>query len=602
MSKDKKYPKLIHLTIYFTVILLSIVFLLVVFWLFLFDKIYPAISVADVNISLMTYPQAKNHLDQVIKSRLSKNIQFAYKTDTESLTIDLTPEDVIIDTQNALNESFALGHQKIYFRPKNLDIDVTFKPSFDYKLQQLSTKLNQPPIDSQIKVDGGQIIVTPSQPGLEVDENAIKKQIIAFINGNPNPITSISTQTSSPKLSYDTALKIKKRLDEIKLQPLKLTFKDKVYTLTIDDLINLIDLQSSQPTLASLNMNQQVILESISIGKQTLTDTNLTLNDQKVSNYFRTIATSIDRPSQEPLFSVENTADPNKPKIKEFQPPIEGQTLDIPLAISRLNDALIVSNKQSIELPVQITPPKNKLVNDYGIKELIARGESNFDHSIENRIFNVGLAASRINGVLVAPGEEFSFDQTIGDVSAATGYKQAYVIKSGRTVLDDGGGVCQVSTTLFRAVLNAGLPVTARTAHAYRVGYYEQGYPPGIDATIFYPSVDFKFKNDTSHHILIQAYTNGTHLTVDFFGTSDGRVADISTPVITSVSPAPPELRQDDPTLPKGTVKQVDFAAAGANVVFYRKVTRNGEVILNDTFRSNYRPWQAVFLVGTKEG
>ncbi len=204
--------------------------------------------------------------------------------------------------------------------------------------------------------------------------------------------------------------------------------------------------------------------------------------------------------------------------------------------------------------------------------------------------------------MLIPPGEVFSFTNTVGDITAATGFKQAYVIKSGRTVLDDGGGICQVSTTLFRAALNAGLPIVSRTAHAYRVGYYEQGYAPGIDATIYYPSVDFQFKNDTPKYLLIQTRVIGTSLTIDLYGTSDGRTTSMTKPVITSQTPPPPEIRQDDPTLPKGTVKQVDFAAWGANVSFSRKVVRQGEVLQNEVFRSNYRPWQAVFLVGTKEG
>ncbi len=571
MSKDKKSRPVGSFLIYILVAFLAIIFLLVVLWLFLFDKIYPGIQVAGVNLSFLTVPQAKTKLDRTIHDRINQKPQFNYISDTETLSLTLAPEDILIDSKQAVSDSFTPGHQNIYFKPQNYEVDISFSSAFDNKLQQISTKLNQPPIDSQIKVDGEQIVVTPSQLGLEVDEISLKQQISDFINGKPLVTSQIKVKPAPPKLSYETALKIKKRLDEIKLQPLQMTFKDKVYTLTINDLVNLIDMQSSQPTLASLNIGGESFqLQSAEIGNETFTDTNITLNQQKTSNYFKTIAVSIDRPSQEPLFSVENTSDPNRPKIKEFQPPTEGQALDITQSINRLSEALLSSNKQKFELPVQITPPKNQLVNDYGIKELIGRGQSNFAGSIEGRIFNVGLAASRINGVLVAPGEEFSFVNTVGDISGASGYKQAYVIKSGRTVLDDGGGVCQVSTTVFRAALNAGLQITNRVAHAYRVGYYEQGYPPGIDATIFSPTVDFKFKNDTAHYILIQAKVVGTSLTVDFYGTSDGRIATISTPVITSVTPAPPELRQDDPTLPKGTVIQVEWAANGANVVFTR--------------------------------
>jgi vancomycin resistance protein YoaR len=242
-------------------------------------------------------------------------------------------------------------------------------------------------------------------------------------------------------------------------------------------------------------------------------------------------------------------------------------------------------------------------VNSLGIRELISEGTSLFYHSIENRIFNLSLAASRLNGILIAPGEVFSFNKALGDISSFTGYKQAYVIENGRTVLGDGGGVCQVSTTLFRAALRAGLPITERHTHAYRVGYYEEDAGPGIDAAIYSPTVDLRFKNDTDGHILIQSYADSVNmrLTFQLYGTKDGREVVINEPVILSQSPAPEPIYQDDPTLPKGEIKQVDFAAAGANVYFTRNVKKDGKIIIADKFVSNYRPWQAVFMRGTKE-
>ena len=167
---------------------------------------------------------------------------------------------------------------------------------------------------------------------------------------------------------------------------------------------------------------------------------------------------------------------------------------------------------------------------------------------------------------------------------------------------DDGGGICQFSTTIFRAALDAGLPIVTRTAHSYRVGYYEQGgNKPGFDATVFAPAVDFQFKNDTDHHILVQTVVDRTNakLQVDFYGMRDGRKVEISTPVVSNVVPALPNKYQDDPTLPKGTTKQVDFSAQGATSVFTRKVYKNDKLLIDDVFKSNYRPWQAVFLVGT---
>lgn len=322
--------------------------------------------------------------------------------------------------------------------------------------------------------------------------------------------------------------------------------------------------------------------------------------DEKLSPFIE----KINKPPVDALFNFEGG------KVKEFRESENGREVDIEDLNNQIlaKAKLIVNNNQKLVIiPIltkTLTPNlTTEKVNRMGIKELIGKGTSSFQHSIENRIYNVNLAASRLNGILIEPGETFSFVKALGDVSAFTGYKQAYVIENGKTILGDGGGVCQVSTTLFRAALNAGLPINERNAHAYRVSYYEQDSGPGIDATVFVPSVDLKFTNDTKHHILIQAIVDLNQLTLTFllYGTKDGRTSEISDPVISNQIPAPQPRYEDDPNLPKGQIKQIDFAAAGAKVYFTRKVTKDGKTIIDEKFSSNYRPWQAVFLRGTKE-
>lgn len=317
------------------------------------------------------------------------------------------------------------------------------------------------------------------------------------------------------------------------------------------------------------------------------------------------MAEKIDKAPVDAIFSMENG------KVTEFRSHQDGEKLDIEKLEKRITEKLplMLSLKKpttiTIEAPITIIQPKITVdnVNDMGITELVASGTSTFRGSIANRIFNINLASSRLTGILVKPGEEFSFAKALGDVSSFTGYKQAYIISGGRTVLGDGGGICQVSTTLFRALLNAGLPITERNQHAYRVSYYEQDEGPGMDAAVYIPSVDLKFKNDTEKHLLIQTIFDPVdqRLTFEIYGTKDGREVVVSKPVILSQSPAPEPLYQDDPELPKGEVKQVDFAAPGARVYFTRVVKKDGKVLHDDTFTSNYRPWQAVYLRGTKE-
>lgn len=305
------------------------------------------------------------------------------------------------------------------------------------------------------------------------------------------------------------------------------------------------------------------------------------------------------------LFTIDNG------KVAAFKKSREGKTIDFEELNKIIKQEIRKISKQKkniieIEIPIKTIKPKksDEEADKLGIVEEIGTGQSFYRGSIANRIYNLTLATSKLNGVMIAPDETFSFNKTVGDISKETGYKEAYVIQNGKTILGDGGGVCQVSSTLFRAVLNAGLPVIERYAHAYRVYYYEQNSYPGLDATVFSPSVDFKFKNDTGKHILIQAFPNpsDSSLTFTFYGKNDGRKVEISTPVITKQTPPPPPVYEDDPTLPKDTVKQIEHEAWGARVIFTRKVFKDNKLFIDESFVSNFAPWKAVYLKGTKEG
>ncbi len=317
------------------------------------------------------------------------------------------------------------------------------------------------------------------------------------------------------------------------------------------------------------------------------------------------LSAQIDAPVENALFQFA------KGKVAAFKPSKAGRNVNEEALRTIFSEELIhaittYTQRVIISIPVDVIEPivSTKQTNSFGIKERISVGYSEFPGSIPGRIHNVALAASKLHGVLIAPGETFSFNQTVGDISAATGYQSAYIIKDGRTVMGDGGGVCQVSTTLFRAVLHAGLPILERHEHSYRVHYYEDdGSKAGLDATVFNPTEDFKFTNDTPSYILIQSKTDTTNLTltIEFYGATDGRKAEILNHVVSGAIPPPAPLYQDDPTLPLGVVKQVDFAAWGAKASFQYKVTKNGTTLIDQVFTSNYRPWQAVFLKGTKQ-
>ena len=435
-------------------------------------------------------------------------------------------------------------------------------------MASVSAQIDIPAKEPEVVVVRGKIEVTQGENGQQVDDRELLVKIKQYLKmGNGREI-QIPVKNLSPKISQEQMNGLRVRAEKLVGKKVTIRYDWQNYIADDDKVISWLEEGGWK----------KPVIEAWVAG----------------------IAESLDRPAQNAHFRYLGSG-----RVEEFAPAREGVVVKQNELTKMVIDNLDHIDKNvALEIPVITTQPtiKTSAVNTLGIKERLARGESDFSGSIPNRIFNLKKAAGNMNGILVSPGETFSFNKYVGDVSAAGGYRQAYVIKEGRTVLGDGGGVCQVSTTLFRAVLNAGLPVEERTAHAYRVHYYEEGSEPGFDATIFTPDVDFKFKNDTLAYILIQTTVDeaNTKLYFDLYGTSDGRRVEISKARVWDVSPPPPALYQDDPSLRSGQVRQVDFPAWGAKVAFDWKVTRGAEVLQQRTVYSNFRPWQAIYLRGTR--
>lgn len=306
---------------------------------------------------------------------------------------------------------------------------------------------------------------------------------------------------------------------------------------------------------------------------------------------------------------AEFSVDEKTLKVDQFQPEIVGKQLQKDVFTAQFSDLLqkipsLEETDISQTVPLTQFAPKITLasLNTLGINEVIGFGESYYDHSIPSRIHNVSTANKIVNNTIVAPGKEFSFNKTLGEVSQKTGFQQAYVIRAGATVLGDGGGVCQVSTTLFRALLDAGLNITKRKAHSYRVSYYELDNDPGFDATVYAGDVDLRFINDTNHHILLTFEDDPQlkYMSVHIYGTPDGRTSEVSNYQKWGYQNPPPAQYIDDPTLPTGKVIQIDWAVAGIKAKFTHTVRdKSGAVIYENEYYSNYIPWSAKYRRGT---
>jgi vancomycin resistance protein YoaR len=314
------------------------------------------------------------------------------------------------------------------------------------------------------------------------------------------------------------------------------------------------------------------------------------------------------QPLAEPLSrKVENARyqfDDSSGNLVLYGPSVRGRELNVAKSIEAIQVA-VTQGAHGAALGFDFVEPEigdDMTAAALGITGLLPGGNqyTSFKGSAEARIHNITLASETLNGVLVKPGETFSMGEHVGDVSLDTGYAEALIIMGNRTIKGAGGGVCQVSTTFFRTVFMTGFPIMERYAHAYRVGYYENGDGPvhlgaGFDATVSFPTVDFKFTNDSQYWILMETEVDRAagRLYWRFYSTPDGRTVDYYSTGVTNETD-PPDPKWEENTSLTEDWKQVDWAVKGADVTVTRTVYRNNQVILQDRFATHYLPWGAV--------
>ena len=279
----------------------------------------------------------------------------------------------------------------------------------------------------------------------------------------------------------------------------------------------------------------------------------------------------------------------------------DGVSVDLEKSRAALLNALKTPGSTTVPLSYTLIQPKRTL--DYftsrGITDLLATGQTNYYGSSRARITNIHVGVSKFQDHLFE-GKLFSFNKELGPIGLNTGFVPGLVIAGDRTATGVGGGICQVSSTVFRALYGAGLPIVERRNHSYQVHYYD---PQGMDATIYQYSQDLKFSNDTGGALWFQISWDDAHaaLEVNVFGRPRAETVQIGKPVTLSTSPSPANRLISDPTMRVGQRRQVDWAAPGAVIQVKRSFVKDGQVVRSDTLTSRYTPWPNIFMVGTKQ-
>lgn len=537
--------------------------------------------------------------DEVLKSVQSHNSELKerslkVKVAEENFETKFSDVGWMISEEEVANEIFSYGHSgkkvtdytslvRAIFTEKKFEIKFTFneKQAEDW-LSLIEEKVGNPKTEANIIVKNGKALIVEPKAGRGMDEVAVKEEVYKRLSLQTDGDISIELIDEEPIVSKQEAQQLSDKAIELVAKPLEIQGPKSKITWSSNTIGTMITLVKEEEDRGFLD-------------KPTYRDTYISFNKSKVSTELENQSENLNIDPIEARFVISD----GQVSISTLSQ--SGEVVDIDKASDLIIEYLKEGKRSVVVLPSRVQEPSIKAressdITKYGIKELIGTATTTFTGSSANRVHNVKTGVQAISGALIKPGEEFSTTGHLGQIDASTGYLQEMVIKEDKTVPEFGGGLCQVSTTLFRAAMNSGLKITERHNHSYRVSYYEP--PIGMDATIYTPSPDLKFVNNTPSYILVQGRVEGYKATFDFYGTKDGREIEISEPYIYDQTPAPENVYIDDPSLAPGEEKRIDRAHPGAKSTFTYKVKKGDELIVDQKFNSSYVPWPAKYLRG----
>ncbi len=496
---------------------------------------------------------------------------------------------VRIDTQTMAAHALAVGRQGGLVRALQGQIDAwylghTIAPIiiFDHEvggsyLQGLAEGIDQPTQEAALVVDGTEIIVQSGQIGRELNIQSVLEMLEEPVRKFYDAEIRLDI-TESPPLVLDASAQA----------DLARGILSAPLTLTVDDAESWVIEPSELAPMLRFTLANDTGSASYDVA----------LDPQTLMHTLEPLMPELERSAQNARFIFND----DTRELDLLQSAVQGRVLDIPATVEAINVGLI-AGEHTIPLAFEIVAPTvgdDASAADLGISEAVSVVSTYFNGSSTGRIQNIKTASSEFHGLLVAPGETLSMAEILGDISLDNGYAEALIIYGKSTIEGVGGGVCQVSTTLFRAAFFGGYPINERHPHAYRVGYYEQGPGSpgtGLDATVFVPMVDLKFTNDRPYWLLLETYIYSNQLLWKFYSTSDGRSVTWSRDIDDEIE-APDPLYKENRDLDKGEIEQVEWKADGMDVVIDRIVERGGETLFKDTFKTHYLPWRAVFEYG----
>lgn len=551
-------------------------------------RAYPGVAVAGVQVGGMNRSQIELELGRSLTYPETGRIVLA--EGTQRWTARPNELGILVDAPSMAQSALSVGRlgslvarfdeqlsswYEGYWLPPRMIFDQRSAASF---MASIAGEIDRPKIEATLRLEGTSVIDSPGQIGRRVDIPATLSGLLPFIEQMHDAQIELVVVESPPAVlrSAEEAAVTRRLLSA----PLLLTA------------------EGAEP----LTLQPEELVPRISFDVVESDDGahyQMRVDPHALQAMLEPLGPELERDPQNARFIFND----DTRELDLLEEAVIGRRLDVRSSISAINEG-INQGLHEINLAFHTTDPEvlsDATAGDLGISENVVAVSTYFSGSGSSRIQNITKAASAFHGLLIAPGEVLSMAEELGDISLDNGYAEALIIYGDRTIKGVGGGVCQVSTTLFRAAFFGGYELIERNPHAYRVLYYEQGPGspgPGLDATVFVPVVDFKFRNDTDSWLLLETYIYGSQLLWKFYSASDGRTVEWTSSGPRNVVEAPEPVYKENPDLEEGEIDQVDYEADGMDVVVTRTVHRGEQVLHEDLIRTHYLPWKAIYEYG----
>lgn len=471
------------------------------------------VFLAGENINFFNFAKAKKLFLNEVDVYLSQDFRFKIK-DQEILSklkdigLNINVEQTLVDILKKQNfsEKFYfnfINQIKSFFVPKYYDLMVSldFNKFNKFIDEKLNVFIDQPQ-NAFVEKINGEFILHKSKDGSKIDTESLKKEVISASAKLQNKEFDVKTLKTKPNIEdFEAQKAIDDALALVSKKNFKLKYKDETWPVPKEVIYDIISFKIEESSI------------------------NILPSTEEIENFLNQIAPQIAKKPENAILSFND----NK-NVVIRQKDISGREIEIQKTLNEFVKSFNERN-EIIEIKIREIPAALREDNylELGINSLLAQGKTNFSGSAASRVHNIKVGAAKFNGILIAPQEEFSFNKNLGEISPEQGYLPGLVIKDNKTIPEYGGGLCQVSTTLFQAVVKAGLKITERSPHAYPVAFYN---PPGFDATIYSPYTDLKFVNITNGYIYIQSEIKGNDIIFSVFGLNEGRQIKLKGPII----------------------------------------------------------------------